>query len=233
MARRTLVIGDIHGCLAALEAVLNAAGASRGDTLVVLGDSIDRGPDSPGVIERLLGFKETGTLVPLRGNHEVMMLQAMDGERDGLWLRAGGRMTLERLGFKGVGPWRSLIPRFMADYLRNECLDYWETGGFIMTHAGIEAGLSLSDQPESTLYWNSLEGDPAPHFSGKTAIHGHTIMPCRMPWAWPFAWYLDTGSYLADGWLTCVDIGTRDVWQANQKGQSRTGQWVLAPVNGD
>ena len=226
MASRTLVLGDIHGCLTALEAILSAVDAGPGDTLVVLGDMIDRGPDSFGVIEKLLSFKTVGNLVSLRGNHEIMMIQAMNTGNDEAWIRSGGYSTLKSFGHRGKGPWRETVPSDFELFLRNDCVDYWESDEFVMTHAGLEAGLPLSDQPESTLFWSRLETAPLAHFSGKISIHGHSIMPDFQPWAWPHAWYLDTGAYLADGWLTCVEIQSRQIWQANQKGIIRPGVWT-------
>ena len=70
---RLLAIGDIHGCLPALETVLAAVSPRPNDTLVLLGDYVDRGPQSRGVIERLLALKEQCCLVPLLGNHDEMM----------------------------------------------------------------------------------------------------------------------------------------------------------------
>lgn len=224
---QTLVLGDIHGCLKALEAVLAAAEAQKGDTIVALGDMIDRGPDSYGVIEKLESFKEIGKLVPLRGNHEIMMVQALKTGRDRTWLNSGGIRTLESLGYKGTGPWRHLVPDRMFKFLTDECLDYWENSGFVMAHAGFEAGLPLEQQPDSVLFWNKFENRPVQHYSGKIAIHGHTVMPDYQPWAWEHSWFVDTGVYLADGWLTCVNLETREIWQANQQGFVRPGVWKM------
>lgn len=224
---KTFVIGDIHGCLMALEAVLAAADVQVGDTIIVLGDMIDRGPDTHGVIKKLQSFKEKGQLIPLRGNHEIMMVHAIKTGRDGTWLKSGGLNTLESFGYKGDGSWHHLIPETILEFLINECVDYWEDSRFIMTHAGLEAGLPLNHQPDSVLFWNKIESDPTPHFSGKISIHGHTVMPDFNPRVWPHTWFLDTGAYLEQGWLTCVDLESQDVWQANQQGIVRPGVWTV------
>src|SRR5262245_52670711 len=92
---RVLAIGDIHGCSAALDALLSAVSPAPGDRIVALGDFVDRGPDSRGVLDRLIRLREDGLLVPLRGNHEQMMLRArVDPELRALWLRVGGEQTL-------------------------------------------------------------------------------------------------------------------------------------------
>ena len=70
---RTIAIGDIHGCLGPFDAILNAISPGASDTVVTVGDYIDRGPDSKGVIERLLELRRVTQLVPLMGNHEEMM----------------------------------------------------------------------------------------------------------------------------------------------------------------
>ena len=223
---KTLVLGDIHGCLMALEAVLSAANAHEEDTIIALGDMIDRGPDSYGVIKKLKSFNEKGELIPLRGNHEIMMAHAIKTGRDRSWLKSGGLSTLVSLGYKGSGPWQHLIPDGMLKFLIDECVNYWENSRFIMTHAGLEAGLPLDNQPDSVLFWNKAESDPIPHFSGKLSIHGHTVMQDYHPCAWPHTWFLDTGVYLDQGWLTCVNLDSQQVWQANQKGVIRPGIWM-------
>ena len=78
MNSRILAIGDIHGCSQALDTLLSLVKLGRDDLLVTLGDYVDRGPDSRGVIERLLSIFRREQLVALRGNHEIMMLQARD-----------------------------------------------------------------------------------------------------------------------------------------------------------
>src|SRR5690348_111666 len=97
---RTLVIGDIHGHLTALEAILRAVGLAKGDTLVALGDYIDRGPDSRGVLDRMVALESECQLIPLLGNHEEMMLASRIRGRTGNaeWLSNGGDKTLESYG---------------------------------------------------------------------------------------------------------------------------------------
>src|SRR6478672_11639404 len=96
---RTLAIGDIHGCLRALDALLELVRPQPEDLLVTLGDYVDRGPDSPGVLDRLISLKSACRLVPLKGNHDLMMLDALDNPdafRD--WLSTGGRKTAQSYG---------------------------------------------------------------------------------------------------------------------------------------
>ena len=77
-----LVIGDIHGCLTAFETMLEVVQPSTGDLIVTLGDYVDRGLDSRGVIEKLLALRETHNLVTLMGNHEIQMIRALETRHD-------------------------------------------------------------------------------------------------------------------------------------------------------
>ena len=80
MSPRTIAIGDIHGCSAALDALLKAIQPRPEDCIVTLGDYINRGPDSRGVIERLIELKDRCRLVSLLGNHDQMLLDVQSGK---------------------------------------------------------------------------------------------------------------------------------------------------------
>src|SRR5262245_54896096 len=96
---RTLVIGDIHGCLHALDCLLTAAEVRHDDLLITLGDYVDRGPHSKGVLDRLLALRERCRLVALKGNHDLMMLAAReDLQHFNEWLASGGKDTLQSYG---------------------------------------------------------------------------------------------------------------------------------------
>jgi len=101
---RTIAIGDVHGCSAALAAVVQAIDPRALDTLVFLGDYIDRGPDSRGVLEQVIVLAERCVVVPLLGNHEEMLLAALEGQSElRYWLKFGGTEALSSYGYKG-GP---------------------------------------------------------------------------------------------------------------------------------
>src|SRR5262249_48275007 len=114
MTGRTIAIGDIHGCPDALAALIDAVAPGRDDTIVTLGDYIDRGPNSRGVLDRLLRLAGQCRLVPLLGNHEEALLDALQ-EKDALrrWLTLGGAGTLRSYGGaprgapRGPGGWGS------------------------------------------------------------------------------------------------------------------------------
>jgi serine/threonine protein phosphatase 1 len=92
---RLLAIGDIHGCSRALDALLEVVSPGSDDVIVALGDFVDWGPDSRGVLDRLLELRSRCHLIGLRGNHEEMMLRSrLNADEHAIWLRAGGDATL-------------------------------------------------------------------------------------------------------------------------------------------
>ena len=102
MSGRLIAIGDIHGCSKALEAVLAAIEPTETDTLVALGDYVDRGPDAKRCIDRLIKLAKTCKLIAIQGNHEEMMLDVVrDGQPPFRWLQYGGVETLDSYGFAG------------------------------------------------------------------------------------------------------------------------------------
>ncbi len=100
MASRTIAIGDVHGCLDALVALIDAIEPGPEDTLVTLGDHIDRGPDSCGVLDRLIALSGLCRLVPLMGDHEEMLIDALDDTTTlRKWLTCGGVETFRSYGW--------------------------------------------------------------------------------------------------------------------------------------
>ncbi len=216
---RILAIGDIHGCSTAFDTLLDAVGPQVEDLLVTLGDYIDRGPDSRGVLDRLLQLQQTHRLIALAGNHEQMLLEAReDAEIYSGWLASGGEMTL--LSYQGNGHRGSLddVPASHWTFLEG-CRDWLETERFVFVHANLEPNLPLEKQPLSVLKWQKF-ADPAPHISGKRMICGHTRQISGLPRDFGHSVCIDTWVYGA-GWLTCLEPITGHVWQANQLGQRR------------
>ena len=106
---RTIAIGDIHGCLPALQALLTAVDPQPDDTVVTMGDYVDRGPDSPGVIDELIALDARCRYRPLLGNHDEMLLDICSGQTGLLseWVLFGGDATLTSYGGRvphGVPP---------------------------------------------------------------------------------------------------------------------------------
>ena len=216
---RTLVIGDIHGCLTALDAVLAFSGVSAADTLILLGDYIDRGPDPAGVIKRIINLRKTHSVLPLLGNHEQMLLGArFNMLLNHEWVANGGDTTLHSYG----GRYGSLrdIPAEHWMFLQSLAL-YHETSTHIFVHAGVDPALPMASQPEYALLWERFHEPPPRHISGKIVVCGHT--PGRTVRFSSRAICLDTGAFRSDGLLTCLDVGSGRLYQANQRGQTRMG----------
>ena len=234
---RLLAIGDIHGCLRAFNALLAAVAPTPDDQIIALGDYVDRGPDSRGVLNRLIALHATGRVIALRGNHDVMMLEARTGHDLG-WLEVGGRQTLSSYG---IAQWKidgllegdgwcgdldellAKIPQPHWRFLEEDCLPYYETDNHIFVHANLYPHLSLDEQPDYMLYWERIV-EPCAHVSGKTMICGHTRQKSGRPLDLGTTICLDTNVY-DGGWLTCLDVHSGRIWQANERGETRTG-WL-------
>jgi serine/threonine protein phosphatase 1 len=213
---RTIAIGDIHGCVDPLRAILRTIQPQRDDTIVGLGDYVDRGPASCEVIEELLSLSENCQFISLRGNHEVMMLAAReDPSEQSFWLQFGGREALESYG---EGARLADVPERHWRFLEQTRL-YYETATHIFTHANYVPGLAMEAQDPNVLFWLSARDYvPGPHFSGKVVLLGHT--PGEEIVDLGHLIILDTGAYKG-GWLTAMDVGTKQIWQADPSGRLR------------
>jgi serine/threonine protein phosphatase 1 len=221
---RILAIGDIHGCSQALDTVLTMVQPRPDDLLITLGDYVDRGPDSKGVMNRLLELNRTGRLVALRGNHDQMMRDARRGpDEKADWLVCGGRTTLASYSPRGDAGQLADVPDEHWKFLDQICLDWYETETHFFVHANAYADLPLAQQPDYMLFWEPLDNVlPWPHRSGKVMICGHTRQRSGQPLNLGHAICIDTWVY-GPGWLTCLDVKSGQIWQGNQLGQQRTG----------
>lgn len=224
---RTIAIGDIHGCSRALETLLAAVNPGPSDTVVTLGDLIDRGPDTRGVIDRLIDLRSSGRLIPVLGNHEQMLLDVLAGRLDAFyWLYCGGEAVLSSYGI--VSP--SEIPDAHLTFL-GEGRNYFETETHFFTHASYDPVLPLGEQPEELLRWSSLRDRiPGPHHSGKVAVVGHTAQRSGEVLDLGHLICLDTYCY-GGRWLTAIDLDGSRLWQANQHGELRHAQGVPLSSN--
>jgi serine/threonine protein phosphatase 1 len=220
---RLLAIGDIHGCSRALAKVLDAVAPAAEDTLIALGDYVDRGPDSRGVLDVLTDLYAQGRLIPLRGNHDQMMLDsAHDCTYQEMWLACGGKETLASYGVTAGSPVAlDAIPDKHWDFLEEALLDWYETDQHFFVHANAYPDLELAEQPNYMLFWEKLY-QPCVHVSGKIMICGHTKQRTGRPWHLGSTICIDTGVYDRNGWLTCLDVLSGHYWQANERGESRT-----------
>lgn len=215
---RTIATGDLHGCSIAFAALIDAIDLQPQDTLVTLGDFVDRGIDSKGVLEQLIALKSRCNLVPILGNHDEMMLHARDGKSDfQFWKNCGGDSCLDSYGSSSQ---LSLIPQSHFRFLES-CYSYYETETHVFAHANYKPDVPLNQLDDHTLRWLSLRDyvPPKPHCSGKMFVVGHT----------PQSEVLDLGHLIcidtnccSGGWLTAIDVNTKQIWQVNEKGQQRS-----------
>jgi serine/threonine protein phosphatase 1 len=222
---RVLAIGDIHGCLGALDDLLQWVAPTRTDLVVALGDYVDRGPDSRGVLDRLLQLRDQLNLVCLRGNHEEMMLDARNGghAEKKMWLGVGGLQTLGSYGrFPGRSGTLEDIPESHWDFLERDLVNYYETDCNIFVHATVICELPMDEQPGYALFWEFLP-ETMRHESRKLVICGHTSQKSGQPKVVPGAVCIDTRAY-ADGWLTCLDVHSGRYWQTDMTGRKREGE---------
>lgn len=213
---RHFAIGDIHGCATALAELLEFVAPGSDDVVVTLGDYVDRGPDSRGVIDLLLGLGSSCRHIPLRGNHEIMMLDArMTESWLGPWLEYGGEATLASYG----GSFDD-VPDEHIEFLENSLLPYYECDTHFFVHANARAEMPLDKQPDAARYWQKFR-DPKAHVSGKVMVCGHTPQASGVPLQNDHAICIDTKVYADDGWLTCLDVASGMIWQASDFGETR------------
>ena len=213
---RTLAIGDIHGCDTALEVLLRELKITPEDTVITLGDVIDRGPDSKRCINLLLELKTRCQFRHIMGNHEEMMLDALyGGEWADAWPRYGGMEMLHSYGGSFSG-----IPDEHLEFMRNG-QPYIETDTTIFSHASIRGEYPLEMQDKHWLRWSRIGRHCVPHYSGKRVICGHSAQESGLPLILPGWVCIDTCVYGDGGALTAIDVDNDLIYQAEQSGQYR------------
>lgn len=193
---RIYAIGDVHGCydlLVTLLARLDEHDATlppaSSQHVILLGDLVDRGPASAEVLEFLFDLtRETDQVLVLQGNHEQVMLRALDGESGMLkaWMRIGGKDTVRSFGLAppdedvDVAGYTALlnrtVPRPWVDWLRQRPLTA-RSGQYFFCHAGVRPGVPLNRQIATDLLWirDEFISDDSDH--GAVVVHGHSILP--------------------------------------------------------
>ena len=210
---RILAIGDIHGCSAALRSLLHQIQPTIDDTVVILGDVIDRGPNSRDVIDQLLVLQQRTNLICILGNHEEMLLDSLDLElaRES-WLNVGGLETLNSYGGD-----LTQIPNEHVRFLQS-FIDYWESETEIFVHANLEPDVAFEEQTFPWLRWSRLTGNEKLHPSGKRVICGHTALPTGVPALLDGLVCIDTWPN-GGKWLTCLDTTSNLIFQASESGE--------------
>ncbi len=224
---RLIAIGDIHGQADMLNRLLNVISPQPEDQLVFLGDYVDRGKDSRGVIERLIQLKgEHPRTVFIRGNHDQLLLDTLVE----LGVRAGKRLRDESKQYEEISPasdlemflvnggnetLRSYRLRDITDYPRDhikflESTElWWRYKHFVFVHAGVAEGLPLELQDPYALLWERLL---PPGLDGEIHIVGHHPTTDGEPYFEAGRYNLDTGAVYGQT-LTACDVLTRDIWQ--------------------
>jgi serine/threonine protein phosphatase 1 len=234
----TFAIGDIHGRLDLLKAAVDAIGAHTPQErarLVFLGDYVDRGPDSRGVVELLMALSQAPGVICLKGNHEEMMVRACRaeaGEALAMWLDNGGRATLSSYGVDAPGP--EAPPQSHLRWLAGLPLTTGD-GRRIYVHAGLKPSTPLEQQSARACLWirepfltaraDRFEGHVVhghtPNWSGKPSMAAPELLAHRTN--------LDTGAY-ATGVLTVGVFPTGASGGPSELITVRSGEGGAAPV---
>jgi serine/threonine protein phosphatase 1 len=225
---RAYAVGDIHGRLDLLDLLLArihadmAARRPRRTFIIFLGDLVDRGPDSAGVVERLRTYRPEGArTIFLAGNHEEVLLRMLSGEQGILpsWLKFGGLECARSYGIDPAGLkrldeeaalqlLRAKIPSAHREFLESFA-DTFRFGDYLFVHAGIRPGVAIEQQAPFDLRWirEPFLTDSKHH--GVMVVHGHTIVerveerPNRIA--------IDTGAYHS-GQLTALAVEDEQRW---------------------
>ncbi|HXQ24713.1 MAG TPA: metallophosphoesterase family protein [Candidatus Acidoferrales bacterium] len=215
MPARTFVIGDIHGCATEIDRLLEVIAPTASDTLVFLGDYIDRGPAAKPVVDRLIQLRREGpTCVFLRGNHEDMFLAFLGqpGAYGDAFLFNGGGATLRSYGLQGefgqiTG---AQLPPDHLEFFLSLQLQHVH-GRFLCVHAGVAPTRPLAEQRAEDVLWIRDEFISSPHPFPFTVLFGHT--PQReVLLHLPYKIGLDTGLVYWNK-LSCLEIEAQRLLQ--------------------
>lgn len=227
---RTLVIGDIHGGLKALEQVLDRAGVSEDDLLIFLGDYVDGWSQAVETVNFLVQLKNSHNCILLRGNHDALCHDwLLDGKDNPLWLQHGGRATLE--SYEGA---EQAIRNIHLDFYEDLENYYLDTNNRLFLHAGFTNLKGVSQEYfTSNFYWDRTLWELAlsldPNLTEDTAFYpqrlsnyseiyiGHTPVT-RIGKTRPVkaanVWNIDTGAAFK-GPLSVMDVNTKQLWQSD------------------
>jgi serine/threonine protein phosphatase 1 len=219
MPNRLFVIGDIHGCATALRTLIESIGPQPRDTVVVLGDIIDWGPDSRDCVRQVIELSNRCRLVLVRANHEEMLFAALESRSElRYWLKFGGEETLKSYPYRGGD---KFIDPDHVRFLKANARDYYETGEFIFVHASYDPDKPMAEQSSNTLQWEFVEPKKMrPHLSGKTVFAGHTPQTSGEILDLGFLRAIDTDCS-RKGWLTACEVFSGKVIQTDESANVR------------
>ena len=190
---RLYAVGDVHGRLDLLEEMIQRIRLDilhhdpRPARIVILGDFVDRGPQSAQLIALLMRLRKEPGLVVLKGNHEAIMVDALAGDYAALdlWLAHGGAETLRSFGIDGAaidsdnGPAllrlaRQIVPKDVRQWLA-QLPTSLHLGRYYLVHAGVRPGVALADQTDESRLWIGRDFLDSDEDHGAVIVHGHTI----------------------------------------------------------
>ena len=228
--KRTLVIGDIHGGLRALNQVLEKANVTQKDTLIFLGDYVDGWSESPQVIDFLIGLSQKQNCIFIRGNHDELLLDWLQSNRDNpLWFEHGGQATV--LAYTNVD---EATKQKHIYFLKNLDNYYLDSSNRLFVHAGftnlngvtheyfpkmfywertlweLAVALDKSMSSDALLYPKRLKLYSEIYIGHTPVTKINKIIPIQMA----NVWNIDTGATFL-GPLTILDIDTKEYWQSD------------------
>lgn len=173
----TYIIGDVHGCCKTLRYLISEKiNLKKSDRLYLVGDLIDRGPDSKGVIDYIIELENEGyQIFTVRGNHEQMLLDSLEDDYEKeVWLENGGMETLSSYGVQMVS---EIDPSHLRFILNTE---YYYTGkNFIITHAGLNFKIEEPMTDLTAMLWIRKFNPDIKYLGKRILVHGHTPIPLK------------------------------------------------------
>ena len=232
MRERIYAIGDIHGRLDLLRALLIAievdalARAPMPTRVVILGDFIDRGPDSRKLMT-IFAKEKSSRVVVLKGNHEAALVDALRGDHDAmdLWMAYGGAATLRSFGAAEteldpddsralIELARNIIPKNLVVWLERLPV-YYRRGPYYFVHAGVRPGVSLERQSVDDQLWIRDEFTQSTSDHGAVIVHGHSINEGGAVFC-PNRIGVDTGAYRTEV-LSAVGLEADNQWAVTNR----------------
>lgn len=174
-SQKFIAVGDIHGCVESMEAILQKLEPYYDRTFIFVGDYIDRGPSSKQVVDYLLDFRQKVDCIFIRGNHEQMLLDAFNKGDVSLWMMNGGRTTLESYNLAVDS---ASLPEDHEQFYKNTRL-YYETENYFFVHAGMSPGKTIAQNLEDEeemheFLWERSHLNVFETPWEKTVVFGHT-----------------------------------------------------------
>ena len=207
--KTTCIIGDIHGCVTALTDLLELV-VPRADTIIFLGDFVDRGPHSKEVIDAVIALGKTHpNVIALMGNHDWLFLQYLNGSDKDFFLQVGGLPTLRSYGLSPSSCGDDILRHVPSTHrvFLNSLPLWWEDQHGIYVHAGLQPGRHLSQQTQQWCLWARENFIESTHDFGKTVVFGHTAFD--RPHIRPNMIGIDTGAVYG-GNLTALLLPARE-----------------------